>query len=76
MTPDWHLPASWLAEDANMRQAARDLRAEADHFRRAYLQAIDTGQDASTVRALKLSMWSAIEQAAKIERQVRGIDHA
>ncbi len=73
MTPDWAAIELMLEQDANMRQVAKDIRAEANMFKDAYYEAKRNGAPAEDVKALGISMWQLTEKAAQVERALRDI---
>lgn len=71
--PDWDVAESWLAENANAARIARAFRNDAELYLLRMNQLKAEGGAPVDIQALGLSRMHAIQHAARIERQLRGI---
>ncbi len=71
---DWQLPATWLDEASREAAHARNLRREADQISKRYWAArADHSLTPAECDALECSRWSCLQEAARIERALRGL---
>jgi hypothetical protein len=70
----WGLPGSWEDEERTTRQIAEGLRADEHSYRDEYYRRRDEGAPQEELDALMTSRYHAMGLAARIERQIRGIE--